>query len=192
MSRIKRLAWALLGGCIVSGLGGCVPNPFFYSANAPVPYPVPPWVSERMVEKYDTRYRLRTPIMPPILPGQPAPTCDDPPSEDEVIRTMPPVVRGVPFIYEEFRDDFTVVIEKLVDRIDPCVYVPLLGPAQLHHCHYKCTVFYKERKQSDYPFPFQVENDRVQVVYIDKDHFHLCVGDNERDQRSVSKDLFGP
>jgi hypothetical protein len=189
---MKRLALMLVGGLVLSGLGGCMPNPFFISSNAPVPVPVPPWVSERMEEKYAQRLKERTPIMPPILPGQPVPTCDDPPSEEEVIRALPPVVRGIPFIYEEFRDDFTIVIEKLVDRIDPCVNVPLLGPAQLHHCHYKCTVFYKERKISDYPFPFQVDNDRVQVVYIDKDHFHLCVGDDERAQRSVSRDLMGP
>jgi len=192
MASIRQLLFTLVGGCLLAGMSGCSINPFLIGA-APVPIPVAPWTSERMEDKFTQRFKLRTPIMPPILPGTPAPTCDDPPSEEEVIRTLPRVTRGVPFIYEEFRDDFVVVVEKLVDRIDPCVYVPLLGPAQLHHCHYKCTVFYKEKKTSDYPWPFQVINDRVQVVYIDKDHFHLCVSpSDEAAQRSVSRDLMGP
>jgi hypothetical protein len=146
-----------------------------------------------MEEKYTRRLQEdRTPILPPILPGTPLPTCDDPPSEEQVIRALPRVTRGVPFIFEEFRDDYNVVIEKIVDQIDPCTYVPLIGPAQLHHCHYRCTVFWKERLMSCYPFPFTAENDRVEVVYIDKDHFHLCVGPDDRMQRSVSRELMGP
>ncbi|MER3416814.1 MAG: hypothetical protein C4297_11470 [Gemmataceae bacterium] len=188
----KKLLGSALAGYLLALLAGCTPTNPLLIGNAPIPVPVPPWVSERMEEKYTKRLKHRTPIMPPILPGSGPVYCMDPPTEEEVIRALPSVTRGIPFIYEEFRDDFTVVCEKIVDQIDPCVFVPLIGPAQLHHCHYKCTVRFKEKFLSGYPFPFQVEQERVEVVYIDKDHFHLCVGDNPATQREVAKDLSGP
>jgi hypothetical protein len=192
MARMKPLLLAVLGAGLLAAMGGCDALPLMthlFTGDLPI-VAVPPWTAEPIEERLTHRFTPHTPIMPPLIPGQPVPTCDDPPSDEEVIRALPKLVRGMPFIYEEFRDDFTVIVEKLVDRIDPCTYVPLLGPAQLHHCHFKCTVFYKEKKTSDYPFPFQVINDRVQVVYIDKDHFHLCVSpDDEAAQRSVSRDL---
>jgi len=189
MAKTRKLMLAVLGACLLMGNTGC----FTLYGVVPWPILVPPWVSERMEEKYTKRlWEDRTPVLPPILPGTPLPTCDDPPSEEQVIRALPRVARGVPFIYEEFRDDYNVVIEKIVDQIDPCTYVPLIGPAQLHHCHYRCTVFWKEKLMSCYPFPFTAENDRCEVIYIDKDHFHLCVGPDDRMQRSISRDLMGP
>lgn len=188
MARTRTLWLALLTAVTLAG-SGCAP---FVFSHVPMPIPVPPWVSERMEDKYTSRFKERTPVMPPILPGTPPVTCMDPPSDEEVIRALPKVARGIPFVYEEFRDNFTVITELIVDQVDPCTFVPLLGPAQLHHCHYKCTVYYKERIVSGYPFPFTVENDRVQVVYIDKDHFHLCVGPEQQMQRSVTRDLSGP
>jgi hypothetical protein len=180
---------ALLGAGLLAAAGGCTP---LFLGHAPIPIPVPPWTAERMEEKYCDRLQHRTPIMPPILPGQPRPECVDPPSEEEIIRMLPHVTRGVPYIYEEFRDIEAIVVERLVDEIDPCVFVPLIGPAQLHHCHYKCTVFYRQRIQSNYPFPFYCENDKVEVVYIDKDHFHLCVGPDEKTQRVIFRETAGP
>jgi hypothetical protein len=177
------VAWAGASGCYQL-------NPFLIG-HAPIPIPVPPWVSERMEEKYAHRLLHRTPIMPPILPGQPLPVCEDPPSEEEIIRALPRVARGVPYLYEEFRDDFTFVTEKIVDQIDPVTFIPLVGSAQLHHCHFKCTVYYRERITSHYPFPFTVVNDRVQVVYIDKDHLHLAAGPDERYQATFTKELSG-
>ena len=129
-----------------------------------------------MNEKYDPRLKERATIMPPILPGQPIPTCEDPPSEEEIIRALPRVRRGIPFIIEEFRDDF---------EIDPCTTFPLVGPAQLHHCHFVCTVRWRERVKSDQPWPFWVEKDRTEVLQIDKDHLHLCVGCDPNYQQSM-------
>ena len=88
---------------------------------------------------------------------------------------MPRVVRGVPFILEEHRDDIEFSVVKIGDTIDPPRFYPLVGPAQLHHCHWKCTVYYTETLAGCEPFPFQTKRRRVQVVYIDKDHLHLCV-----------------
>ena len=60
--------------------------------------------------------------------------------------------------------------------LDPCKVYPLAGPCQLVHCHYKCTVYYEESYWADYPIPFNHNEQRVEVVYIDKDHLRRCGG----------------
>jgi hypothetical protein len=163
-----------------AGLAGCFP--------LLPPVPVQPWVTERMEEKYAHPNDWRTPIMPPIREGFPPPLCQDEPSEMEVLRAMPRIARGVPFVYENFRDDIEIVSEKLVDKIDPPRFFPLVGPAQLHHCHWKCTIYYTEIVQSSEPFPVKVKRHRVEVVYIDKDHLHQYVGSNPDTQRQITRD----
>ena len=164
------------------GAVGCVPG--FIP-----PVPVQPWVTERMEDKYAHPNDHRTAIMPPIRDGFPAPLCQDAPGEQEVLRAMPRVSRGVPFVREEFRDDIEIVCEKLVDKIDPPRFFPLVGPAQLHHCHWKCTIYYTETIQSNYPFPYKCPRPRVQVVYIDKDHLHLYPGGTPETQQQITRDL---
>lgn len=180
-----RAGAALLPLVTLAGAGCLGPTPI------PAIVPMPPWVAERMEDKYAHPNDFRTPIMPPIRDGFPAPICEDPPSEREVLRAMPRVTRGVPFVYEEFRDDVEIISEKLVDKIDPPRFFPLVGLAQLHHCHWKCTIYYKETVQSSWPFPTQIVKNRVQVVYIDKDHLHLFVGNDPRSQESAARDLSG-
>jgi hypothetical protein len=165
---------------------GCMP----LSMGIFTPIPVPPWVTERMEEKYCFKNDYRTPIMPPIREGFPAPLCEDPPSDAEVLRAMPHVPRGVPYFYEQFRDDIQIVNERLVDRIDPPRFYPLVGPAQLHHCHWRCTVHYLETIESGYPFPFKCVRQRTEVIYMDKDHLHLYTCTPEM-QQSVTRDLTG-
>jgi hypothetical protein len=166
---------------------GCMP----FSMGLATPIPVPPWATERMEEKYCWLNDHRTPMMPPIREGFPPPLCEDPPGDAEVLRAMPHVPRGVPYFYEQFRDDIQIVNERLVDRIDPPRFYPLVGPAQLHHCHWKSTIYYTETIESGYPFPFRCRRPRVQVVYIDKDHLHQYVCDNPEAQRSMARDLTG-
>ncbi len=179
---------ALLAGALLGLTGtGCWP----YSMGIFTPVPVPPWVTERMEEKYCYKNDHRTTIMPPIRPGFPPPLCEDPPGESEILRAMPHVTRGVPYFYEEFRDHIQIVTERLVDKIDPCRFYPLIGPAQLHHCHYKCTIYYDETVESGYPFPFQCRRPRVEVVYIDKDHLHLCADANAAMQRTFNRETSG-
>jgi hypothetical protein len=50
-------------------------------------------------------------------------------------------------------------------------------------------IYYTETVQSDYPFPTKVVKQRVQVIYIDKDHLHLYVGPDPDVQRQVTLDL---
>ena len=179
----------LLAGALLTpvALSGCFPNPFSMGFGTPIP--VPPWVTERMEEKYGNQNDWRTPILPPIPPGH-RPLCEDPPDRAAILRAMPRVTRGVPYIYEEHRDDLDFVVEKLADHIDPPRFYPLIGPAQLHHCHFKCTVYYTETCQSSYPFPFRVKRRRAEVVYMDKDHLHLVACTPEA-QISMTRDMTG-
>jgi hypothetical protein len=59
----------------------------------------------------------------------------------------------------------------------------------LHHCHWKCTVYYTETIESGYPFPFRCKRPRVQVVYVDLDHLHLYPGKSPDARNSVTRDL---
>ena len=157
---------------IPSLVGGCLPSPFGMGLGTP--FPMQPWVADRIEEKLSNKNDSRVPILPPIPPGH-RPYCEDPPDQGEILRAMPRVARGVPYIYEEFRDDIEFTVEKMIDRVDPIRFFPLIGPAQLHHCHWKCTVYYTETIESSYPFPFRYKHRTAQVIYIDKDHLHLCV-----------------
>ena len=178
----------LVSGAVLALIGsGCYP----FSAGILTPVPVPPWVTERMNEKYTYKNDHRTPIMPPIREGFPAPLCEDPPSEAEVLRAMPHITRGIPYVYEESRDQIQIASERLVDKIDPARFYPLIGPAQLHHCHWKCTIYYTETVESGYPFPFQSKRDRVEVIYIDKDHLHLYTAGNPALEKTATRELSG-
>jgi hypothetical protein len=151
--------------------------------------PIPPWTADRLDEKFSSRLQHRTPIMPPILPGTRPPRCMDPPQDEEIIRALPKVIRGIPYVLEELRDIKDIQKELIVDQLDPCRFYPLVGPAQLHHCHYKCTVYYKQIIQSSYPFPLKIEEERVEVIYIDKDHLHVCVGPEQELQQQVQREF---
>jgi len=137
------------------------------------PTVVPPWVTERLEEKCRDKDHFRTPILPPIKEGE-RPTCEDPPDEARILRALSRAPHGVPYFCEVARDNVQIVTELMVDRIDSPRFFPLVGVAQLHHCHWKCTVSFNEVIESGYPFPFRLSRPRVQVVYIDLDHLHLC------------------
>lgn len=188
----KLRTWLWLGTALLAPtmLSGCLTH--WFSMGIFTPIPVAPWVTERMEDKYCHQNDFRTPILPPIRPGFPPPQCLDAPDEAMILRAMPRVRRGFPYVYEEFRDNIEITTELLVDKIDPGRFFPLIGPAQLHHCHWKCTIYYLETVESGYPFPFQCKKQRVEVVYIDRDHLHLCPGPNPAAFESVTRDLSGP
>jgi hypothetical protein len=94
----------------------------------------------------------------------------DTPSDAEVLRALRPSPRDVPAVLEVYRDDVTVVTERLVKQVDPPRFFPLVGEAELHHCHWKCTVYSTETLESGYPYPLRVKRPCVDVVYIDKNY----------------------
>ena len=179
---IRMLAFA---PALAVGGTGC--NPLGLGFLTPIP--VPPWTTERMEQKYAHKNDGRAPLMPPLRNGYPDPICEDAPSDQEILRAMPRVPRGIPYGYETFRDDIRFVKNRLVDKIDPPRFFPLVGPAQLHHCHWECIIYYTETVQSDYPFAVRIPKQRVEVIYIDKDHLHLYVGPDADSQKKITEDL---
>ena len=162
----------LLGGFLNVAFQGAA----FYGTTPLIP--VSPYYSELIEDAYirEERY-AKVPILDPVE-GEHAPIfCQDPPSHDEVMRTLPnDTSGGWVFLAETARNNVKIVTEPIVDRMDDCRFFPLAGPARLHHCHYKCTVYYDLIKRSDWPVPFRFKDESIQVVYIDHDHLIRCTG----------------
>lgn len=138
--------------------------------------PVSPYWSQLIEDTYiyEERYG-RSPILDPVE-GENAPIfCMDPPSDDEVMRSLPDEVGGgMPGLAETQLNNIRIVVEPIVDSLGDCRFYPLAGPARLHKCHYKCTVYYEKRISSFWPIPFTHYDDSSEVVYIDHDHLIRC------------------
>ena len=179
---VRGLLTSALLALTTTGLGGCG---LVYVARNISPLHVTGWsfafpifASQSKALEHDiaAEKRDRIPILDPI-PGEFAPpSCLDPPSEAEVWDKVPRFQRGAPVFYETQRNNARFLIEKTGDKIDPVKIYPLAGPCQLHHCHYKCTVYYDELYWSDYPIPFNHVDHRVEVVYLDKDYLTRAGG----------------
>lgn len=142
-----------------------------------IPIPVSPYYQKKKEDEFWNHERYeRAPILPPIVPGGPT-VALDPPSDDEVIRAWEkanPIQGGLPFLHERQRNNVRILKEKIADYIDPPRVVPLLGPVQLHHAHYKCTIYYSEITRVGWPIPHTtVDEDAQEVIYIDHNHFHM-------------------
>lgn len=142
-----------------------------------VPLPVSPLWQKHYEDRFweDERYNS-VPILGPLTPGGPT-TAMDEPSDDEVMRLFERshvVQGGLPFLHERQINDVRIIKEKIADYIDPPRVIPLIGPAQLHHAHYKCTIYFTEVIRVGWPFPHTLRDEEsVEVVYIDHNHFHM-------------------
>ncbi|NLF09427.1 MAG: hypothetical protein GX594_15820 [Pirellulaceae bacterium] len=142
-----------------------------------VPIPISPYLQKSAEDRFWEYERYeRMPILGPITPGTPETALDEP-SDDQVMRKLEkarPIQGGLPFLEEIQRNNVRIVKEKIADYIDePRVY-PLIGPAQLHHVHYKCIVYFTEVTRIGWPIPYTTRNEEAQeVIYIDLDHFHM-------------------
>lgn len=157
-------------GCV--GVSGAVNLGF-----AGIPIPISPYLQKRQEDKFwlQERYQ-RVPILGPLTSGGPV-IALDPPSDDEVMWALEkarPTQGGVPMLHEVTRNNVRIVKEKIADYVDDPRVVPLIGPVQLHHAHYKCTVYFSEVTRVGWPVPHTlVDEDAVEVVYIDHNHFHM-------------------
>lgn len=160
------------GGCSWPLSTSAGPMLFF-----PWPAPVSPYTQKRHEDKFwvEERY-ARVPILGPVTNGA-EPVALDPPSPDEVMRALEkihPVSGNVPLLYEKQRNNVRMTIEPISDYTDPVRVYPLIGPARLHHAHYKCTIYYSDTTRCGYPIPSTtVDEDAREVVYIDHNHFHM-------------------
>ena len=157
---------------------GCFHTAYGPSMGCPlIPIPVSPYFQDQLEdaawekERYDT-----VPILGPITEGGPA-VALDPPSQDEVMRALEdarPLEGGLPFLHEGQRNNVRIVVEPIADYVDPPRVYPLIGPAQLHHAHYKCIVYFSETTRVGWPIPHTTVNEDAQeVIYIDHNHFHM-------------------
>ncbi len=151
----------------------------------PWPMPVSPYFQKKHEDKFWVHERYeRVPILGPIT-GPNEPIALDAPSADEVMRALEkihPVSGNVPLLYEKQRNNVRMTIEKISDYTDPPRFYPLIGPAQHHHCHYKCTVYYSDTTRCGYPVPTTtVDEDAREVIYIDHNHLHMVGNVDDKD-----------
>ncbi len=164
-------------GCTLTGGFISVLTEYVLFWEVAPPLPVSAWQSQQIEDELWALERDRVTILDPIE-GENAPTfCQDPPSDDEVMRALPDSpAGGFAFLMETHRNNVRIVKELIVDRLDePRVY-PLVGPARLKHCHYKCTVYYDKVMRSYWPIPFTHNDQTQEVVYIDKDYLIRVAG----------------
>ncbi len=165
-------------GCTIFwGLAQVVYNYSIFWVTTPL-IPVSPYYSQLIEDTYKKEERYdKVPILDPVE-GEHAPLfCQDPPSPDEVMLALPDeAAGGFAFLAETQRNNVRITVEPMVDRIDECRFFPMVGPAKLHHCHYKCTVYYDKVIRSNWPVPFYFKDETIQVVYIDHDHLIRCAG----------------
>lgn len=156
---------------------GCVTSQGPYLGFAGIPIPVSPyWSKSKENEHWEHERYERAPILGPLTADGPDKGMDAP-SDDQVFRKFLEIknVEGNwPLLYTIQVNDVRIVKEKITDYIDPPRVYPLVGPAQLHHVHYKCTVYYSEKVRVGWPIPHTLrDDDASEVIYIDKDHLHM-------------------
>ena len=142
-----------------------------------VPIPVSPYFQDLKEEEFWFKERYdRVPILGPITSGG-APVALDTPSDDEIMIALEkaqPIEGGIPFLWERNRNDVRIVKRKIADYVDPPRHYPLIGPAQQHHAHYCCTIYYEDVRRIGWPVPHTlIDQDAQEVVYIDHNHLHM-------------------
>ena len=142
-----------------------------------IPIPVSAYEQKQKEDKFWEHERYdRAPILGPITSGAEI-IALDPPSDDEVIRALEkarPVEGGVPLLYERSRNNVRIVKCKIADYVDPPRHYPLVGPAQQHHAHYKCTVYFEDVRRIGWPVPHTLrDEDAREVIYVDHNHLHM-------------------
>ena len=140
------------------------------------PIPVTPYLQDQMEDAAwaHERYEM-VPILGPVTSGGVA--ALDPPSDDEVMLALEdadPLEGGAPLLHEIQRNNVRITKELIADYLDPPRVYPMIGPAQLHHAHYKCTIYYSETTRVGWPLPYTTTNeDAREVIYIDHNHLHM-------------------
>ena len=176
--RSRTAPMALLMAVTAGSLGstGCMqwgPNLGIFA----VPIPILVHSQDDKEDKFWEHERYeRAPILGPITSGAEV-VALDPPSDDEVMRALEkaqPIEGGIPLLYERNRNNVRIVKEKIADYIDPPRHIPMIGPAQQHHCHYKCTIYFEDVRRVGWPVPHTLrDEDAREVLYIDHNHFHM-------------------
>jgi len=169
-------------GVLVLGLAatsGCVGVSGPTLGIASIPGPVSPYHQQAAEDRAFEKLRYdKVAVLPPITDANHI--ALDPPSDDQVIRLLEkerPVGGSVPGLETTWRNYKGITKELVTDYVDPSRFIPMVGGANLHHAHYKCTVYFEETTQVGWPVPHQVKTENgMEVLYIDKDHYHRAAG----------------
>lgn len=167
ISRFAVLAASLLA------LTGCATSTGPQLGLLGYPIPVSPYFQDQLEDQYWEKERYeRVPILGPVTSGNHI--ALDPPTPDEIMRAMPTIEGGYPFLHERQRNNVHITVEPISDYLDPPRVYPMIGPAQQHHAHYKCTVYYSETTRVGWPVPYTtVDEEAQEVLYIDHNHLHM-------------------
>jgi hypothetical protein len=173
LSNIGLLALGIAAACGCVGVAG--PTLGVTS----VPAPVSPFHQQKAEDHAFEKERYnKVVILPPITEENHI--ALDPPSDDQVIRQLEkvrPVGGSVPGLETTVRNVKGITKQLIADYVDPPRVMPLVGPVQLHHAHYKCTIYFEEITNVGYPIPHEIKNeDGLEVLYIDCDHLHRVGG----------------
>ena len=164
---------------LVAAASGCVGMQGPSAGVMSIPIPVSPYYQQLAEDHAFESHRYnKVAVLPPITEENHI--ALDPPSEDQIVRALEkvrPLGGGVPGLEVTSRNIKGITIDTIADYVDPPRQIPLVGPAQLHHAHYKCTVYFEEVTHVGWPIPHQVKiEDGIEVLYIDKDHYHRVGG----------------
>jgi hypothetical protein len=124
-----------------------------------------------MEEKYCYKNDFRTPILPPIKIWPPE--CSGEPEEAQVLgQALPLLPLELPCctITAELLDSRC---KRVVDKVDPPRFFPLIGPARLHHVRWKCVARLAVTVELSWPVEISWTSRGERVVYVDTDHLHV-------------------
>jgi hypothetical protein len=117
----------------------------------------------------------KVPVLGPFQAGAPDVGLDSP-SEDEVMSKLElarPLQSNLLSGRTVERKKVRIVCEPIQDSLDPPKVSPVHGSLQVHHVHFKCTVYFTEVTHTAGPNPVtHVDEDCQEVIYIDHDHLH--------------------
>lgn len=185
MKKIKFRTVSCLALLLLAAVSlGCVGIPGPGLGVFSIPVPVSPYFQgayEDMAFEKD-RYS-QVPVLPPITES--VAVGLDEPSDDEVVRLLEkakPNNGGIPFLETRYRNDLRITKELISDYVDPPRFFPLVGPVQVHHVHYKCTVYFEQVTRVGWPIPYTIDKkDAIEVIYIDKDHLHAVAPPEQKE-----------
>ena len=106
--------------------------------------PISPYFAKKEEDAFWGKHYHRLLMRDPIKPGNKDADLEAP-SEDETMRALQkarPAEDSAKCTVE--RNRVRIVSELIQDSIDPPREMPLVGPVQVHHVHFKCTVYFQE------------------------------------------------
>jgi hypothetical protein len=175
--KFSAAAASLMLAVVVASTGCTMWGPNVGQPGTVIPIPISPYFQDELEDRAWNKERYdMVPILGPVTEGGP-PVALDPPSQDEIMRALEkarPLEGGLPFLHEVQRSNVRIIVDPISDYVDPPRVFPLIGPAQVHHAHYKCTIYFTEVTRVGWPVPHTITNEDAQeVIYVDHNHLHM-------------------